>query len=84
MSSRSLRVGRHPRASRARVVSTTKLRSASRYCSRYSGSMPRRHRPLALLIGIGLGAVVNFLLATLYVYPRHSGAAGAQEAKARQ
>ena len=35
-------------------------------------------------VGIGLRAVVNFLLATLYVHRRHSGAAGAQEAKARQ
>ena len=37
-----------------------------------------------LPVGIGLGAVVNFLLATLYVHRRHSGAAGAQETKARR
>ena len=40
-----------------------------------------RHRLPALLIGIGLGGVVNFLLATLYVYRRHSEAAGARGAK---
>lgn len=31
-----------------------------------------RRRMLTLLIGVGLGGFVNFLLATLYVYRRHS------------
>ena len=31
-----------------------------------------RHRLLALVLGVGLGGVANFLLATFYVYRRHS------------
>ena len=31
-----------------------------------------RHRLFALLIGVGLGGVVNFALATLFVYRRHA------------
>ena len=31
-----------------------------------------RHRLLALVIGVGAGGFVNFLLATLYVYRRHA------------
>ena len=31
-----------------------------------------RHRILALLIGVGLGGIANFLLATLYVYRQHA------------
>ncbi len=31
-----------------------------------------RHRLLALVLGIGLGGVINFLLVTLYIYRRHS------------
>ena len=42
-----------------------------------------RHRLLALLIGIGLGGAVNFLLATLYVYRRHSNASPTPKTKAR-
>ena len=32
-----------------------------------------RHRYLALLCGIGLGSISNFLVVTLYVYRRHTG-----------
>ena len=31
-----------------------------------------RHRLLALVIGVGAGGIINFLLATLYVYRRHA------------
>ena len=31
-----------------------------------------RYRLLALVVGVGLGGVVNFLLSTLYVYRRHT------------
>lgn len=31
-----------------------------------------RHRLLALMLGVGLGSLVNFTLATLYVYRRHA------------
>ena len=31
-----------------------------------------RYRLLALVVGVGLGGVVNFLLSTLYVYRRHA------------
>ena len=31
-----------------------------------------RHRLLALMLGVGLGSLTNFLLATLYVYRRHA------------
>ena len=36
-----------------------------------------RHRLLALVAGVGLGGLVNFLVATLYVYRRHVAAQGA-------
>ena len=35
-----------------------------------------RHRILALVCGVGLGSIVNFLAATLYVYRRHSAKPG--------
>ena len=41
-----------------------------------------RHRLLALLTGVGLGGLVNFVLATLFVYRRHSAAQAAAEPEA--
>ena len=38
-----------------------------------------RHRLLALLTGVGLGGLVNFVLATLFVYRRNSAAQAAEE-----
>ena len=41
-----------------------------------------RHRLLAFLCGVGLGGLVNFLVATLYVYRRHSAPNRQPERKA--
>ena len=41
-----------------------------------------RHRLLALLTGVGLGCLVNFMLSTLFVYRRHSAAQAAAEPEA--
>ena len=41
-----------------------------------------RHRLLALLAGVGLGGLVNFVLATLFVYRRHCAAQAATEPEA--
>ena len=41
-----------------------------------------RHRLLALLTGVGLGGLVNFMLSTLFVYRRHSAAQAAAEPEA--
>ena len=41
-----------------------------------------RHRLLALLAGVGLGGLVNFVLATLFVYRRHSAAQAVAEPEA--